>query len=109
MHSTQVHRVIGSGDLVLAARQDGARAAASGRCSLVSAAAIYLLNVLISLALGLARIHLAAAAAARCSSRSPVTALMTWLVMPRAARLLQNWLYAPHGAPDRAGGGARPQ
>lgn len=24
-----------------------------------------------------------------------VTALMTWLVMPRAARLLQNWLYAP--------------
>jgi uncharacterized protein len=23
----------------------------------------------------------------------PVTALMTWLVMPRAARLLQNWLY----------------
>lgn len=25
-----------------------------------------------------------------------VTALMTWLVMPRAARLLQGWLYAPH-------------
>ena len=24
-----------------------------------------------------------------------VTALMTWLVMPHAARLLQNWLYAP--------------
>lgn len=24
-----------------------------------------------------------------------VTALMTWLVMPRAARLLENWLYAP--------------
>jgi antibiotic biosynthesis monooxygenase (ABM) superfamily enzyme len=24
-----------------------------------------------------------------------VTALMTWLVMPRAARLLQDWLYAP--------------
>ena len=24
-----------------------------------------------------------------------VTALTTWLVMPRAARLLQDWLYAP--------------
>ena len=24
-----------------------------------------------------------------------VTALMTWLVMPRVARLLQDWLYAP--------------
>jgi antibiotic biosynthesis monooxygenase (ABM) superfamily enzyme len=24
-----------------------------------------------------------------------VTALMTWVVMPRAARALQNWLYAP--------------
>jgi antibiotic biosynthesis monooxygenase (ABM) superfamily enzyme len=24
-----------------------------------------------------------------------VTALMTWFVMPRAARLLQDWLYAP--------------
>jgi antibiotic biosynthesis monooxygenase (ABM) superfamily enzyme len=24
-----------------------------------------------------------------------VTALMTWLVMPRAARLLEAWLYAP--------------
>jgi antibiotic biosynthesis monooxygenase (ABM) superfamily enzyme len=23
----------------------------------------------------------------------PVTALMTWLVMPHAARFLQNWLY----------------
>jgi len=25
----------------------------------------------------------------------PVTAIATWLVMPRAARLLRNWLYAP--------------
>ena len=24
-----------------------------------------------------------------------VTALMTWVVMPRVARLLQDWLYAP--------------
>jgi antibiotic biosynthesis monooxygenase (ABM) superfamily enzyme len=28
-----------------------------------------------------------------------VTALMTWLVMPRAARLLQAWLYAPPRRP----------
>ena len=28
-----------------------------------------------------------------------VTALMTWLVMPRAARLLQDWLYAPSRRP----------
>jgi uncharacterized protein len=28
-----------------------------------------------------------------------VTALMTWLVMPRAARLLENWLYAPPRRP----------
>ena len=29
----------------------------------------------------------------------PVTALMTWLVMPHAARLLQRWLYAPDHRP----------
>jgi antibiotic biosynthesis monooxygenase (ABM) superfamily enzyme len=28
-----------------------------------------------------------------------VTGLMTWLVMPHAARLLQNWLYAPTRRP----------
>ncbi|HET6212378.1 MAG TPA: antibiotic biosynthesis monooxygenase [Micromonosporaceae bacterium] len=28
---------------------------------------------------------------------APVTALMTWVVMPRLARLLQRWLYAPPG------------
>ena len=27
----------------------------------------------------------------------PVTALMTWLVMPHAARFLQNWLYPLRG------------
>jgi len=29
----------------------------------------------------------------------PVTAIATWLVMPRAARLLQAWLYAPARRP----------
>jgi antibiotic biosynthesis monooxygenase (ABM) superfamily enzyme len=28
-----------------------------------------------------------------------VTAAMTWIVMPRLARLLQNWLYAPAHEP----------
>ena len=32
-----------------------------------------------------------------------VTALMTWLVMPRLALLLQGWLYAPPRRADRAG------
>ena len=32
---------------------------------------------------------------ARVLFAAAVTAAMTWLVMPRAARLLQNWLYAP--------------
>jgi hypothetical protein len=33
---------------------------------------------------------------------APVTALMTWVVMPRVAWLLQRWLYAPPG--DRRSG-----
>ena len=33
---------------------------------------------------------------------APVTALMTWVIMPRLARLLQGWLYGPlHGGPRR--------
>jgi antibiotic biosynthesis monooxygenase (ABM) superfamily enzyme len=58
----------------------------------VSLAGIYVLQLVLNLALvplGMAlplRVALVACA---------VTALMTWLVMPRAARLLQNWLYAP--------------
>jgi len=58
----------------------------------VSVVGIYVLQLLLNLAvqpLGLpvaVRVALVAVA---------VTALMTWLVMPRAARLLQDWLYAP--------------
>jgi antibiotic biosynthesis monooxygenase (ABM) superfamily enzyme len=61
---------------------------------LVSAAAIYLLNILLTALYGgfiagwapLARVALVSV---------PVTALMTWVVMPHAARLLASWLYAP--------------
>jgi antibiotic biosynthesis monooxygenase (ABM) superfamily enzyme len=61
---------------------------------LVSAAAIYLLNVVLTLLYGgfitswptMVRIALVSV---------PVTALTTWVVMPRAARALERWLYAP--------------
>jgi antibiotic biosynthesis monooxygenase (ABM) superfamily enzyme len=33
----------------------------------------------------------------------PVTAIATWLVMPRVARLLAGWLYAPASADRRPG------
>ena len=61
---------------------------------LVSATVFYLLNLTLSLIYGWEfadwplplRIVLVSV---------PVTAIATWLVMPRAARLLQAWLYAP--------------
>ena len=31
-----------------------------------------------------------------------VTGLMTWLVQPWAARLLENWLYRPRGTGSRS-------
>ena len=59
----------------------------------VSATCIYLLNLLLTSLYGWA------AAAWLLPLRLfvisvPVTALMTWLVMPHAARMLQGWLYA---------------
>ena len=61
---------------------------------LVSATVFYVLNLALSLIYGWEfvdwplplRIVLVSV---------PVTAIATWLVMPRAARLLQAWLYAP--------------
>lgn len=58
----------------------------------VSLTGIYLLQLVLNVAAEPAglwlplRVFLIAAA---------VTAAMTWVVMPRVARLLQNWLYAP--------------
>jgi antibiotic biosynthesis monooxygenase (ABM) superfamily enzyme len=61
---------------------------------LVSGAGIYLLNVLlISLYGGLFVGWTPIVRVALVSI--PVTALMTWFVMPRAARALASWLYAP--------------
>jgi antibiotic biosynthesis monooxygenase (ABM) superfamily enzyme len=64
----------------------------------VSAAAIYLLNLLLSTVYGWALTSWLLPWRLLAVS-VPVTALMTWLVMPRAARLLQAWLYAPTRRP----------
>ena len=59
---------------------------------LVSATVFYLLNLTLSLIYGWALdgwplpLHIIVISV-------PVTAIATWLVMPRAARLLQRWLY----------------
>jgi antibiotic biosynthesis monooxygenase (ABM) superfamily enzyme len=62
----------------------------------VSLIGIYLLQLVLNLALE--PVHLAVALRVFVIAAA-VTAAMTWLVMPRAARLLQNWLYAPPRQP----------
>jgi hypothetical protein len=91
VHSTDVHRVSGL-ETWFALPGRTAPAPPKWKMFVVSLAGIYVLQLVLNLALvplGMAlplRVALVACA---------VTALMTWLVMPRAARLLQNWLYAP--------------
>ena len=63
---------------------------------LVSVAGIYALQLVLNLALE--PVHLAVALRVFLIAVA-VTAAMTWLVMPRAARMLQNWLYAPPREP----------
>ena len=59
----------------------------------VSATVFYVLNLTLTLLYGWAldgwppALHVVVISV-------PVTAIATWLVMPRAARLLQRWLYA---------------
>jgi antibiotic biosynthesis monooxygenase (ABM) superfamily enzyme len=62
----------------------------------VSLAGIYTLQLLLNLAVE--PVHLALAVRVFLIAAA-VTAAMTWLVMPRVARLLQNWLYAPPRRP----------
>jgi uncharacterized protein len=91
VHSTDMHRVSGL-ETWFALPSRTAPAPPRWKMFLVSVAGIYSLQLVLNLAvepLGLpvaVRVALVAVA---------VTALMTWLVMPRAARLLQDWLYAP--------------
>lgn len=60
---------------------------------LVSGTAIYLANVLLTLSYG-GWIHDWPVPIRVALLSFPVTAIVTWLVMPRAARLLARWLYA---------------
>lgn len=91
VHATDQHRVTG---LETWFALPGRTAPAPPRWKMfaVSVVAIYTLQLLLNAAvepLGLAfPLRVAVVAAA-------VTALMTWVVMPHAARLLQAWLYAP--------------
>jgi antibiotic biosynthesis monooxygenase (ABM) superfamily enzyme len=91
VHSTDEHRVTGL-ETWFSLPSRTAPAPPRWKMFAVSVVGIYVLQlvfnvVLQPLALPVAvRVALVAVA---------VTALMTWLVMPHAARLLQDWLYAP--------------
>jgi uncharacterized protein len=91
VHSSDMHRVTGLETwFELPGRT--APAPPKWKMFLVSVVGIYALQLVLTLALG----PLGLPPPLRLAlSASAVTALMTWLVMPRAARLLQGWLYAP--------------
>lgn len=91
VHATDQHRVTGL-ETWFALPGRTAPAPPRWKMFVVSLVAIYTLQLVLNAAVepfGLPpplRVAILAAA---------VTALMTWVVMPRAARLLQGWLYAP--------------
>jgi antibiotic biosynthesis monooxygenase (ABM) superfamily enzyme len=91
VHSTDVQRVTGL-ETWFALPSRTAPAPPRWKMFAVSVVGIFALQLTFNLALQplvlpvVVRVALVAVA---------VTALMTWLVMPQAARLLQDWLYAP--------------
>jgi uncharacterized protein len=95
VHSTDVQRVTGL-ETWFALPTRTAPAPPRWKMFAVSVVGIYVLQLVLNLALQplelpvVLRVALVAVA---------VTALMTWLVMPHAARLLQDWLYAPPRQP----------
>ena len=97
VHATDVHRVSG---LETWFTLPGRTAPAPPRWKmfLVSAAAIYLLNILLTAVYGGLIAGWPVFVRAALVS-VPVTALMTWVVMPRAARALATWLYGPPRRP----------
>jgi len=93
METTAIHRVSGL-ETWFALPGRTAPAPPRWKMFVVSVAGIYSLQLLFNVAVGRAvapwplPLRVAALAAT-------VTALMTWLVMPRLARMLASWLYAP--------------
>jgi hypothetical protein len=89
--ATHVHRVTGL-ETWFALPSRTAPAPPRWKMFVVSVTAIYTLQVAFNLALQPAGLPMVLRVAVVAVA---VTALMTWLVMPRAARLLEHWLYAP--------------
>jgi uncharacterized protein len=91
VHATDMHRVSGL-ETWFALPGRTAPAPPKWKMFLVSVVAISALQLLVNLALRPVVMPMAVRIAVVAAG---VTALMTWVVMPRAARLLQEWLYAP--------------
>ncbi len=91
VHSTDTHRVTGL-ETWFALRSRTAPAPPRWKMFAVSLVGIYLLQLVFNLALQPFDLPVAVRVALVAVA---VTALMTWLVMPHAARVLQDWLYAP--------------
>ena len=90
METTDVHRISGLETwFELPGRT--APAPPKWKMFLVSVAAIFTLQLILNLALEPIDLPVPVRVAVIAGA---VTALMTWLVMPRAALLLENWLYA---------------
>jgi uncharacterized protein len=92
IEDTDMHRVSGL-ETWFSLRGRTAPAPPKWKMFVVSATVFYVLNLTLSLLYGWALdswplpLHIIVISV-------PVTAIATWLVMPRAARLLQRWLYA---------------
>ena len=94
VESTDMHRVSGL-ETWFSMPGRTAPAPPKWKMFLVSGSVFYLLNLTLSLIYGwflegwLLPLHIVLIS-------FPVTAIATWVVMPRVARLLAGWLYAPH-------------
>jgi antibiotic biosynthesis monooxygenase (ABM) superfamily enzyme len=91
VQSTDVHRVTGL-ETWFALPSRTAPAPPRWKMFAVSVVGIYVLQLVLNLAVQPLELPVAVRVALVAVA---VTALMTWFVMPRAARLLQDWLYAP--------------
>jgi uncharacterized protein len=92
VESTDMHRVSGL-ETWFSLPGRTAPAPPKWKMFLVSGTVFYLLNVTLSFSYGWALVSWPIPLRVVLVSY-PVTALATWLVMPRVARLLQGWLYA---------------